>query len=109
MSKGVDVEVGIHPLVLRSLDGSRWTEARSVAMGEETRGIPQGNLPYQVDGIAVVAGSSWLRPFQEPLQLAASPGCRPAGLGVGAVQEPPVLTASRPEVGMDRRSPCVQQ
>ncbi len=48
-----DIEVGIHPEVLRPLLHARWDLARREASRLSLR------PPYQRDGIAVVAGPSW--------------------------------------------------
>jgi hypothetical protein len=53
--KHANMQVGIHPAVLKTLLGERWDEARTVA---RERG-PDLKPPYQSDGIAVVAGPSW--------------------------------------------------
>ena len=60
--KSADIQVGIYPAVLRALVESQWGEARDLARKEE---IVATNLPYQADGIAVVAGDSWFMPFKE--------------------------------------------
>lgn len=60
--KDVDIDIGIHPEVLNLLLESRWGEARVVASRLEMQGELQ---IYQKDGIAVVAGQTWLEPFKE--------------------------------------------
>jgi hypothetical protein len=57
---GADVNVGIHPTVFRALREGEWETARHVSQG-----LPDTGIPYREDGIAVVAGESWLRPFEE--------------------------------------------
>lgn len=57
-----DLEVGIHPAVLRLLIDSKWEEVRRLVA---TEGIEEMNLHYQPGGIAVVAGERWLEPFEE--------------------------------------------
>jgi hypothetical protein len=60
--EGADIKVGIHPEVLRALSESRWEDARSIARSDNLGGT---GLSYRADGIAVVAGGSWLMPFDE--------------------------------------------
>jgi hypothetical protein len=57
-----DIQIGIHPRVLRLLLASKWDEARR---GLIDSNMPVFDVPYKADGIAVVAGKSWLRPFEE--------------------------------------------
>lgn len=60
--ESVDIKVGIHPEVLNLLLRSQWGEARAVASRLEIH----SDLPmYQKDGIAVAAGDTWQKPFQE--------------------------------------------
>lgn len=56
-----DIEVGIHPAVLKLLLAGEWDEARRVAVKLELN--PRGD--YFTDGIAVVAGASWSEPFPD--------------------------------------------
>jgi hypothetical protein len=56
-----DVQLGIHPTILRALENPNVTDVR-----------PKPDFftppaPYHRDGIAVVAGESWRRPFDELL------------------------------------------
>lgn len=56
----LDIQVGIHPFVAKSLFHGQWDHAREMALrGTET--ITQAG--YQRDGIAVKAGDSWRRRF----------------------------------------------
>jgi hypothetical protein len=56
-----DINIGIHPMVLRQLVLGEWEAARHSAA--EVPEIREGEIPYQADGIAVVAGESWRLPF----------------------------------------------
>lgn len=60
--EGADIEIGIHPKVLRALSESRWEDARKIGRLDGLHGTA---FPYRADGIAVVAGGTWLRPFEE--------------------------------------------
>lgn len=53
-----DIEVGIHPVILPLLLHGKWDEARHEAVNNR---FPE---PYQRDGLAVVAGPSWLHRYQ---------------------------------------------
>jgi hypothetical protein len=55
-----DLKIGIRPGVLRLLVESRWEEARKVA---EIQDNQPDDFSYQADGIAIVAGESWSKPF----------------------------------------------
>jgi hypothetical protein len=55
-----DIEIGIDPVVLRSLAEGRWEEAREVA---EARSTPE--FRYHDDGIAVRAGPSWFERLED--------------------------------------------
>ena len=57
-----DIQIGIHPTVLRALDEERWHDARSAGASDK---LKMTNFPYRADGIAVKAGESWLRPYVE--------------------------------------------
>lgn len=57
-----DIQIGIQPEVLRALVQSHWQEARSLAQNVQG---PTENQHYQADGVAIVAGESWQRPFEE--------------------------------------------
>jgi hypothetical protein len=65
--EGLDVQVGIRPAVLRLLDAEKWNQARAVAEESAPRVVgeqhPERPDSYEPDGIRVVAGQSWLRPF----------------------------------------------
>ncbi len=47
------IKIGIHPVVLRQLMAAQWESARRSAEVPEIR---ETEIPYQADGIAVVAG-----------------------------------------------------
>lgn len=53
-----DIEVGIHPTVLRALSAERWEDPRELL----SRDVGAG---YQRDGVAVRAGTTWTEPFEE--------------------------------------------
>jgi len=55
-----DIKIGIEPSVLRHLDIGQWDGAREAA--QATR---PSEISYQVDGIAVVAGPSWLERYAD--------------------------------------------
>ena len=57
-----DIEIGIHPVILRLLIESRWDEVRALSGSQK---IQATEMPYRADGIAVVAGNSWQAPFEE--------------------------------------------
>jgi len=59
--EGLDLQVGILPKVLHLLDQENWSDARFVA--RESTPEPD-RTGYHADGIRVVAGSTWLRPFE---------------------------------------------
>ena len=65
--EGADVEIGIHPFVLGHLLEHRWEAARDAAGSVKADRV--GPWEYHDDGIAVVAGKSWSRPFG-PLRTA---------------------------------------
>ncbi len=56
-----DIRIGVHPGVLAALRESRWQDARMIAQ-VNYEGV---NLGYRPDGIKVIAGQSWERPFLE--------------------------------------------
>jgi len=58
----LDIQVGILPRVLHFLEEANWSAARHFA--RESMEKP-GHTGYQADGIRVVAGSTWLRPFED--------------------------------------------
>ena len=58
--EGLDMQIGIDPVVLKLLEDEKWTAARSRAE-EASDEHPE----YRGDGIQVVAGESWLRRFEE--------------------------------------------
>jgi hypothetical protein len=60
--ESADIKIAIHPKVLRALSESHWEKAQNVARHLESHVT---GLPYKADGIAVVAGQSWLPPFEE--------------------------------------------
>jgi hypothetical protein len=58
----VDIELGIHPFILRILAQEKWADA--VQLCRKLAGeFKEGG--YQADGIRVVAGQSWYKPFVE--------------------------------------------
>lgn len=59
---GVDLRIGIHPIVLKYLLQDQWDRAQAAA--REARGVITED-GYQPDGIRVVAGASWSQPFEE--------------------------------------------
>jgi hypothetical protein len=58
----VDIQVGIHPAVLKLLELEEWNRARLVA---EEVASSEPDSGYHSDGIRVVAGESWRRRFEE--------------------------------------------
>jgi len=56
-----DIEVGIHPAVLRALVADRWESPRVLTEGADL----SGDVRYQADGLAIRAGTSWAQPFEE--------------------------------------------
>lgn len=62
-----DMEIGIHPAVFRAISEANWEGARHVS--QELHDLP-AEIPYQRDGIAVVAGKSWLLPLDETESVA---------------------------------------
>jgi len=64
-----DIEIGIHPAVLRAISEANWEGARHVS--QELHNV-LAEIPYQRDGIAVVAGKSWLQPLDETENVASS-------------------------------------
>jgi hypothetical protein len=58
--EGLDMQIGIDPVVLKLLQDGQWAAARSRAE-EASDEHPE----YRGDGIRVVAGESWLRRFEE--------------------------------------------
>lgn len=60
--ENLDIKIGIHPKVLKRLIASQWEDLYHIETLADIQGY---GLPYQSDGIAVVAGESWLRPFNE--------------------------------------------
>jgi hypothetical protein len=61
--EGADVKVGIHPIIARHLANRQWERAQQAANEAELDMSGEG---YQPDGIKVVAGESWNKPFAEP-------------------------------------------
>lgn len=57
----IDVDVKIHPDVREFLLNGNWAAARSLADEMRTDLLDQGFHP---DGVKVVAGESWRRPFK---------------------------------------------
>jgi hypothetical protein len=58
----VDIEVGIHPLVLKSLVEGQWGDAKNTCAEHLDRLRAER---YQPDGLRVVAGETWSTPFVE--------------------------------------------
>lgn len=58
----LDVKLGIHPAIFRLLVEHNWGEAKRVAIAHGEEFQSEG---YQVDGVRVVAGETWRRPFVE--------------------------------------------
>jgi hypothetical protein len=57
-----DIEVGIHPALLKFLSRSHWADAKRACHNQAEVFLETG---YQSDGIRVLAGPTWLRPFVE--------------------------------------------
>ena len=57
-----DIQIGIHPTVLRSLEDEKWEEARHRG---QAVGAEPSQHKYRLDGLTVVAGESWSRPFAD--------------------------------------------
>jgi hypothetical protein len=60
--KGLDLEVGIHPQVLKVLAKGQWGVAIQQNLEYKNEFSQSG---YQADGIRAIAGQSWLLPFKE--------------------------------------------
>ena len=58
----LDVKLGIHPAIMNLLLEHNWGEAKRVAIAHGKEFLEDG---YQLDGIKVVAGETWRRPFVE--------------------------------------------
>lgn len=58
----LDVKLGIHPAIMSLLVEQNWGEAKRVAIAHGKEFNKDG---YQLDGIKVVAGETWRRPFAE--------------------------------------------
>lgn len=58
----LDLEIGVHPAVLRAAVREQWAEARHVVLPVDEE---IGSERYHADGIRVVAGQSWLFPFKD--------------------------------------------
>jgi hypothetical protein len=56
----LDVKFGIHPAIFSLLMEENWGEAKRVAIAHSEEFQSEG---YQLDGIRVVAGETWRRPF----------------------------------------------
>jgi hypothetical protein len=59
---GADIDISIHPVVLNLLIEGNWERARHAFRNLRAT---QSTIPYQLDGIAVVAGRSWVQPLNE--------------------------------------------
>jgi len=57
-----DVIVEIHPKIRHLLDRGMWLEAREAA---RQLSVEFGSGGYQPDGLRVIAGETWARPFEE--------------------------------------------
>jgi hypothetical protein len=60
--EAADIEVGIHPVVLPAVENAQWETAMGLCHRHAERLHQAG---YQADGTRVVAGQSWLAPFDE--------------------------------------------
>ena len=60
--KQLDVELGIHPRVLGYLIDRKWGDAKRSCLEYKDELHRDG---YQADGIRLVTGPSWLKPFEE--------------------------------------------
>lgn len=60
---GLDIHVGIEPVIHKFLLQSQWGDARKYC-AENSKELNEAG--YQADGIRIVAGSSWLSPFKSP-------------------------------------------
>ncbi|HAF16524.1 MAG TPA: hypothetical protein DCK93_13675 [Blastocatellia bacterium] len=58
----LDVKLAIHPAIFSLLMEGNWGEAKRVAIAHREEFHSEG---YQLDGIRVVAGETWRRPFVE--------------------------------------------
>ena len=58
----LDIQVGIRTEVMPFLDAEQWNEARAV--GERSARGPD-EQGYQIDGIRIVAGTTWFRPLED--------------------------------------------
>jgi hypothetical protein len=56
----LDIEVGIHPFVAKSLFHGQWDHAREMALRGAQDIVQDG---YQRDGLVIKAGDSWRRRF----------------------------------------------
>jgi hypothetical protein len=65
--KELDLEVGIHPLILEPITHERWGDARKLCLKEADAFHKAG---YQSDGIRISAGSTWSLPFAEFVKTA---------------------------------------
>jgi hypothetical protein len=59
-----DIKISVRPDVLEALIASQWDNARDIASGLPS--VMDG-VVYRGDGVSVVAGPSWSRPFEEVL------------------------------------------
>jgi hypothetical protein len=60
--EGLDIEIGIYPSVLRHLLETQYDDARRICH-ENASEIKEAG--YRADGIRVIAGASWYKPFAE--------------------------------------------
>ncbi len=59
--KHEDLRAGVHPEVLSAILENRWDQIFDIT--SQIQG--DNNLPYQADGIAIIAGETWKHPFSE--------------------------------------------
>lgn len=60
--KNLDLDVGIHPLILKFLTHDQWGDAKQLCHKNASVFKEAG---YQPDGIRIAAGPTWLLPFAE--------------------------------------------
>jgi len=58
----LDVKVQIHPIIYRMLIEHNWAGAKRIAIEHEKEFYREG---FQSDGVKIIAGDSWRRPFTE--------------------------------------------
>lgn len=60
---GLDIEVAIEPLTYKLLNAGRWGDAKRSCQERLNELTSAG---FQPDGIRIVAGATWKKPFEEP-------------------------------------------